>query len=75
MTFSCFSAGLTVEEDDLRHLLLPRSHPREEEVWTTWLEHQGQCLSPLSLFLSLFCLSYFSLSLSKTQKIDYIWYK
>lgn len=62
MTFSCFSAGLTVEEDDLRHLLLPRSHPREEEVWTTRLEHQGQSLS-------------LSLSFSETQKIAYIWYK
>lgn len=49
MTFSCYSAGLTVEEDDLRYLLLPRCHPREEEVWTTRLEHQGQSLS-LSLF-------------------------
>lgn len=60
MTFSCYSAGLTVEEDDLRHLLLSRCHPREEEVWTTRLEHQGQSLS---------------LSFSETQKIAYIWYK
>ena len=43
--FVCFSPGLAVEEDDLRHLFLPCRHPGEEEVRTAWLEHQGKCVT------------------------------
>ena len=38
LIFLLVSAG-TMEKVVVFFVLLPRSGPREEEVWSTWLEH------------------------------------